>query len=97
MPIGRRPQDAHGAEAVLLKQPLGSRMTEQQVTRIVEHLCEQLPLAIRLKGIKARPLNADDLGFDSATVRTVLLTSLHLAGVTIHDVASDNSEEPPWS
>jgi hypothetical protein len=63
-------------------------MTDQRVNHVVEHLCEQLRLAIRLKGTEACPPNAkDDLGFDSPTVRTVLLTGLNLAGVTIRDAA----------
>jgi hypothetical protein len=72
-------------------------MTEEQVDRVVEHLCHQLHLAIRLKGSQALPPNAKDIGFDSASVRTVFLTGLRSAGVTIHHQASGASEEPPWS
>jgi hypothetical protein len=72
-------------------------MTEEQVDRVVEHLCHQLHLAIRLKGSQALPPNAKDIGFDSASVRTVFLTGLRSAGVTIHREASGASEEPPWS
>jgi hypothetical protein len=72
-------------------------MTDQQVNRVVEHLCEQLRLAIRLKGTDAFPPNAKDLGFDSPTVRTVLLTGLNLAGVMIRDAAPNTNEEPPWA
>ena len=72
-------------------------MTEEQVDRVVEHLCHQLHLAIRLKGSQALPPNAKDIGFDSASVRTVFLTGLRSAGVTIHHEAPGASEEPPWS
>jgi hypothetical protein len=65
-------------------------MTDEQVNRIVQHLCEQLHIAIRLKG-------PEELGFDSVTVRTVLLTSLNLAGITHQPRQEDTSEEPPWS
>lgn len=71
-------------------------MTDQQVNRVVEHLCEQLRLAIRLKGTEAFPPNAKDLGFDAARVRTILLTGLNLAGVTIY-AAPNTNEEPPWA
>jgi hypothetical protein len=56
-------------------------MTDEQINRIVEHLREQLHLAVRLKGTEAFPPNARDLGFDRATVRTVLLAGLRLARV----------------
>ena len=74
-------------------------MTDDQVNRIVEHLCEQLHVAIRLKGAQPEvfPPNVKDLGFDPASVRTVLLTSLHVAGIMIHQAAPETSEEPPWS
>jgi len=55
-------------------------MTDEQVNRIVQHLREQLHLAVRLKGTEAFPPNAKDLAFDAAIVRTVLLTGLRLAG-----------------
>ena len=58
-------------------------MTNEQVDRAVQHLCEQLHVAIRLKGTEALPPNAKDLGFDAAAVRTVLLSGLRLAGVPI--------------
>jgi hypothetical protein len=32
-----------------------AKMTEEQVDRIVEHLCHTLHLAIRLKGSQAHP------------------------------------------
>jgi hypothetical protein len=72
-------------------------MTDEQVNRTVEHLCEQLHLAIRLKGTEAFPPNAKDLGFDTRTVRTVLRTGLKLAGVTIQQAAEETGDEPPWS
>ena len=72
-------------------------MTDGQVDRIVEHLCHQLHLAIRLKDSEAHPPNAKDIGFDPASVRTVLLTGLRSAAVTIHHEATGASEEPPWS
>ena len=74
-------------------------MTEQQVNRIVEHLCEQLHTAIQLKGSNppVRPPNLKELGFEQAFVKTALLTGLRLAGVTIQRAATDTSEEPPWS
>ncbi len=72
-------------------------MTDEQVDRIVEHLCHQLHLAIRLKGSEAHPANAKDLGFDRVTVRTVLLSGLRLAGVSIQQAAQEAGEEPPWS
>ena len=51
-------------------------MTDDQVNLVVQHLCEQLHLALRLKGSEAHPPNAKDIGFDPASVRTVLLTGL---------------------
>ena len=72
-------------------------MTDDQVNLIVLHLCEQLRLALRLKGSEAHPPNAKDIGFDPASVRTVLLTGLRSAGVTTHHEAVGKSEEPPWS
>ena len=77
----------------------GVNMTDDQVNRIVEHLCEQLHVAIRLKGAQPEvfPPNVKDLGFDAASVRTVLLTGLHVAGIMIHHAAPETNEEPPWS
>ena len=49
-------------------------MTDDQVNLVVQHLCEQLHLALRLKDSEAHPPNAKDIGFDPASVRTVLLT-----------------------
>ena len=72
-------------------------MTDEQVNRTVQHLREQLHLALRLKGTKVFPPNAKDLAFDAAIVRTVLLTGLRLAGVTINPAAQETSDEPPWS
>jgi hypothetical protein len=54
-------------------------------------------LALRLKDSEAHPPNARDIGFDLASVKTVLLTGLRSAGVTIHHEAAGASEEPPWS
>ena len=42
-------------------------MTDYQVNLVVQHLCEQLHLALRLKGSEAHPPNAKDFGFDSAS------------------------------
>jgi hypothetical protein len=77
----------------------GANMTDDQVNRIVEHLCEQLHVAIRLKGAPSEvfPPNVKDLGFDPASVRTVLLTGLQVAGVMVHHAAPETNEEPPWS
>jgi hypothetical protein len=73
-------------------------MTDDQVNRVVQHLCEQLHLALRLKDSEAHPPNAKDIGFDPASVRTVLLTGLRSARVTIHhEAAAGANEEPPWS
>jgi hypothetical protein len=73
-------------------------MTDDQVKRIVQHLCQQLHLAIRLKGTESHPPNAKDIGFDPASVNTVLLTGLKLAGVAVVDQSrTGTSEEPPWS
>jgi len=72
-------------------------MTDEQVNLIVQRLCEQLHLALRLEGSEAHPPNAKGIGFDPASVRTVLLTSLRSAGVTIHHETARVSEEPPWS
>jgi len=74
-------------------------MTDDQVDRIVEHLCQQLHVAIRLKGAQPEvfPPNIKDLGFDPASVKTVFLTGLNAARVTIHRAAPETSEEPPWS
>jgi hypothetical protein len=71
-------------------------MTDEQVNRIVQHLCEQLHIAIRLKGTEVHPPNAKELGFDSASVRTVLLASLNLAGVTHQSRQEETGEEQPW-
>jgi hypothetical protein len=74
-------------------------MTDDQVNRIVEHLCQQLHVTIRLKGAQpeAFPPNIKELGFDPASLKTVLLTALNLARVTSHNVAPETSEEPPWA
>jgi hypothetical protein len=48
-------------------------MTDDQVNRIVEHLCEQLHVTIRLKGAQSEVF-PPNVGFDPASVRTVLLT-----------------------
>ena len=72
-------------------------MTDDQVNLVVQHLCEQLHLALRLKDSEAHPPNAKDIGFDPASVRTVLLTGLRSARVTIHHEAAGANEEPPWS
>ena len=72
-------------------------MTDDQVNLVVRHLCEQLHLALRLKGSEAHPPNAKDIGFDPVSVRTVLLTGLRSAGVTTQHEAVGKSEEPPWS
>ncbi len=50
-------------------------MTDDQVNLVVQHLCEQLHLALRLKGSEAHPPNAKDIGFDPASVRTWPMTS----------------------
>jgi hypothetical protein len=73
-------------------------MTDDQVNRIVEHLCQHLHVAIRLKGPQSEvhPPNLKDLGFDPSRVRSVLLTSLHWAGITVADSALTETE-PPWS
>jgi hypothetical protein len=58
-------------------------MTEKQVDRIVQHLCEHMHVAIRLKGNSpVAPPNLRELGFDPATVRTVFLTAVHSAGIS---------------
>jgi len=72
-------------------------MTDDQVNRVVQHLCEQMHLALRLKDSEAHPPNAKDIGFDPAFVRTVLLTGLRTAGVAINHEATGAGEEPPWS
>jgi len=59
-------------------------MTDEQLKHVVEHLCEHLHFA-------------KEIGFDSASVRTVLLTGLRAAGVTIRHEISGATEEPPWS
>ncbi len=71
-------------------------MTEEQVNRTVQHLCEQLHVAFRLKGTEVLPPNARDIGFDTAFVKTVLLSGLRLAGVTVQN-SIEGAEEPPWS
>jgi len=72
-------------------------MTDEQVNRTVQHLREQLHLAVRLKGTEAFPPNAKDLAFDAAIIRTVLLSGLRLAGVRINQAAQETGDEPPWS
>jgi hypothetical protein len=75
-----------------------ANMTDNQVNRIVEHLCQHLHVAIRLKGTQpaVRPPNLKDLGLDPASAKTVLLAGLHWAGVTVADHTSTETE-PPWS
>jgi hypothetical protein len=77
-------------------------MTDDQVNRIVEHLCQHIHVAIRLKGAQpeVRPPNLKDLGFDPASVKTVLVTGLHAAGIAVADHTlneTDAGEEPPWA
>jgi len=74
-------------------------MTNEQVDRAVQHLCEQLHVAIRLKGTEALPPNARDIGFDVAVVKTVLMSGLRLAGVLVEATSSQPSGdlEPPRS
>jgi hypothetical protein len=67
-------------------------MSDDQVNLVVQHLCEQLHLALRLKDSEAHPPNAKDIGFDPASVRTVLLTGLRSAGVTIHHEAAGRAK-----
>ena len=69
-------------------------MTDEQVNRIVQHLCEQLHVTIRLKGSESLPPNNRELGFDPSSVRTVLLTGLNLAGVEVHQLNSFDDEPP---
>ena len=69
-------------------------MTEEQVNRAVQHLCEQLHVAVRLKGTEALPPNARDIGFDTASVKTVLLSGLRLAGVTVQNPIEAADERP---
>ena len=73
-------------------------MTNDKVNRIVEHLCQHLHVAIRLKGTPpdVRPPNLKDLGFDPVSVRAVLLTGLHWASVTVAETTGAG-EEPPRS
>ncbi len=73
-------------------------MTDDQVNRIVEHLCRHLHVAVRLKGTQSavRPPNLKDLGFDPVAAKAVLLTGLHWAGVTVADHAAAETE-PPWA
>ena len=73
-------------------------MTDDQVNRIVEHLCQHLHVTVRLKGTQPEihPPNLKDLGFDPASVRAILLTGLHWAGITVIDKI-EMGEEPPWS
>jgi hypothetical protein len=65
----------HGSGTVQLRKHRvsgGPRMTDEQVNRIVDHLCQQLHVAIRLKGAQSEvfPPNIKDLGFDPASLRT---------------------------
>jgi len=72
-------------------------MTDDQVNRIVEHLCHQLHVTIRLKGAQPEtfPPNIKELGFDPASVKTVLLTGLNLARVTSRQAAPETSVPIP--
>jgi hypothetical protein len=63
-------------------------LTDEQLEKIVGHVCQQLHVAVQLKGTEAHPPNAKDFGFDHASVRTVLLTGLRSAGITIHEEPS---------
>jgi len=73
-------------------------MTDDQVNRIVAHICQHLHVAIQLKGPQSdvHPPNLKDLAFDGARVKTVLLSGLHSAGVAVADYALTDTE-PPWS
>ena len=77
-------------------------MTEEQVDRVVETLCEQLQAAIRLKGTQPEvpPPNVKDLGFDSAYVKTGLLTGLRAAGIAVTyphlSTGPEHDEDDQW-
>ena len=49
-------------------------MNEEQVNRVVRHLCEQLHVAVRPKGTEILPPTAGDIGFDTASIKIVLLS-----------------------
>ena len=61
----------------------GGGMTEEQTNRLVDHLCQQLHLAIGSKGSEAYPHK--EIGFDTASVNTVLRTGFKLVGVAVAD------------
>jgi hypothetical protein len=78
------------------RKPSRVRARAYRLYRQQQHLCEQLHVAVRLKGTEALPPNARDIGFDTACVKTVLLSGLRLAGVTVQN-SIEAAEEPPWS
>jgi hypothetical protein len=84
-----------GSETIS-KERLENCMTNEQVHRAVQHLCEQLHVAIRLKGTEALPPNARDFGFDVPAVKTVLLSGLRLAGVPMPIFNSDEALLKPF-
>ena len=77
-------------------------MTDEQVNRIVETLCEQLQAAIRLKGTQPEgpPANVKDLGFDASSVKTGLLTGLRVAGIAVTyphlSTGPEDNEDDQW-
>jgi hypothetical protein len=72
-------------------------MTDEQVNRVVEHLCGHLNLALRLKGSEVHPPNGKEIGFDPTSVSTVLRTGLKLAGVAVDRSQDMTGEEAPWA
>jgi len=55
-------------------------MTDDQVNLVVQHLCEQLHLALRLKDSEAHPPNAKDIGFDPALCKNCIADRVAFGG-----------------
>jgi hypothetical protein len=74
-------------------------VTKEQLNRTVQYLCQQLHVALRSKGTGTAPFNIENLGFDTGSVETVLLSGLRLAGVKIVEepLEPTGDLEPPWS
>jgi hypothetical protein len=72
-------------------------MTEEQVDRIVEHLCHTLQLAIRLRGSQAHPPNAREIALEHSSVRTCAYRKSHPAILMVksaEDRAADDIPNP---
>ena len=73
-------------------------MTDDQVNLVVQHLCEQLHLALRRGGQRGTSTKRQRYWIRSCLCKNCIArTGWRSAGVTIHHEAAGASEEPPWS